>query len=316
MSNTLANIAVVIIAPFFLLGLINKTKAFWAGRQGASILQPFYDFIRLMKKSEVISETATFVFRIYPSLSLAGILVAAVLTPMINHKSILSFEGDFLAFAYFLAAARFISIVGAMDTGSSFEGMGASREAFFASIIESAFFITIGSAAALAGKFSFSDILGNLTSYYYDGVSMRFDSVMFLALVISSAAFFLMLLAEGCRVPVDDPNTHLELTMIHEVMILDNSGVDLGLLLYGAALKMVLFASLIINLLTPKFGVVWHSALVFSAFLIIIAFIIGTIESLIARLRMNLVPQFLLFSMSLSLIVFMISLISIFGGMR
>ena len=139
------NIAFLLIFPFLFIGLINKTKAFWAGRKGASVLQPFYDFLKLLSKGEVISSPSSFIFIITPSLMFASIIFAGLLVPIFSHKAILSFGGSFILFAYIMALGKFFSLIGAMDTGSSFEGMGASREASFSTLVEPAFFIIISS---------------------------------------------------------------------------------------------------------------------------------------------------------------------------
>lgn len=307
MAHTIAGAVFYIMFPLIFLGIINKTKAVWAGRQGASILQPMWDFVRLMKKGEVISTTTTFLFRIAPSVILSSTILAALLTPAIGHKSLISFEGDFILFAYLLALGRFFALSSAMDTGSSFEGMGASREATFAALIEPAFFITLGSLAAITGHYSFASILVLLD---------RGGALSILLAVLSVASLFIILLAEGCRVPVDDPNTHLELTMIHEVMILDNSGPDLGMIIYGSALKMVLWCCLIAQIILPAGMTLIASAAGLLAIVFLLAVFIGCIESLTARLRMTHVPQFLFFASSLSMVMMALVLLVLYGGLK
>lgn len=306
------NILILLFIPILLIGIINKTKAVWAGRKGASILQPYYDFFKLLRKSQVISTSTSYIFQIAPAINLAAVIIAALTIPIINHQSIISFKGDFIVFAYLLALGRFFSLISAMDTGSSFEGMGASREASFAAIIEPSFFVILGSAAALTGHTSFSEIFKHI-SYYNPESIVRFSPLILLCNITCAIAFFIMILTEGCRVPVDDPNTHLELTMIHEVMILDNSGPDFALILYASAIKMFVFACIVVNFLLPPNLTLLFSIILFVISLFVIFIIIGFIESLMARLRMNLVPQFLLFSLSLSLIVFSITLLKLYG---
>jgi formate hydrogenlyase subunit 4 len=213
------NILIILFFPFIFLGIINKVKALWAGRIGPSIIQPFYDFIKLLKKGEVISATTTFIFKLAPSIILMSIFFAALVVPMASHKSIVSFNGDFIVFAYILALGKFFSITSALDTGSSFEGMGASREATISTLVEPAFFIILSTFSLVSGKLSFAGIFSYL----------NYNNLIYtLVIVLCVITFFIMMITESCRVPIDDPNTHLELTMIHEVMILDNSGVDLG----------------------------------------------------------------------------------------
>ena len=155
MLEIILNIIFLIIFPFLFIGIINKTKAFWAGRKGAPILQPFYDFIKLLKKGEVISSTTSFVFAVAPSLMFASVVFAGLLTPIFNHMAIISFQGSFVLFAYIMATGKFFSLIAAMDTGSSFEGMGASREASFSTLVEPAFFIIIASIMAMSGNYIF-----------------------------------------------------------------------------------------------------------------------------------------------------------------
>jgi len=303
MLEIFLNIIILLITPFLFTGVINKTKALWAGRKGASIFQPFYDFIKLLKKGEVISTTTSFIFNITPSLTLASVIFAGLLVPIINHKAILSFEGSFVLFAYILALGKFFSLTGAMDTGSSFEGMGASREASFSTLVEPAFFIIIGSIIALSGNFTLQSL---------SLILQKSDSLGYLIIALSVIALFIMMLIEGCRIPVDDPNTHLELTMIHEVMILDNSGPDLALILYGSGIKMIIFASLIANLIIPaNFGLL-YSILLFLGTLFFIAIIIGSIESSFARLRMTHVFEFVFVMSSISLIILALTMLSVY----
>ena len=154
MLVNLLNILILLIFPFLFVGIINKIKAFWAGRKGASIFQPFFDFVRLIKKDIIISNVTTGVFGIAPTVTFVSIIFAGLLVPIISGNSIISFEGSFVLFAYILALGKFFNLIGAMDTGSSFEGMGASREANFSIIIEPAFFIIVASIIALTGNYS------------------------------------------------------------------------------------------------------------------------------------------------------------------
>jgi len=304
MMEIIINIALLFILPFLFLGLINRVKSIWAGRRGPSIIQPFRDFMRLMKKGEVISTTASFVFRIAPSVNFAAVIAAGLIVPMAGGKSIISFEADFILFAYLLAAGKFLTVAGAMDTGSAFEGMGASREVTFSALVEPAFFVIIASLSLISGGLSFDKIFSVAHN----------ASVAYLVLPLGVIALFIMLLTEGCRVPVDDPNTHLELTMIHEVMVLDNSGPDMGFIVYAAAMKMVVIGSIIANLIIPEGLPLWASAGLFIAVEAALAVIIGTIESVMARLRMTHVPQFLLFMTAISVVIVSTVVLFISGG--
>lgn len=299
----LSNIIAVMFLPFLMTGIIRKTKAFWGGRYGASVFQPLYDFIKLIKKDFVISNTASAVFRLTPLISFAAVITAALFIPLISGNAIIDIPAGLIVFAYFLALGKFFSCVGAMDTGSSFEGMGTSREACFTSIVEPAFFIIMGSVMALSGNYTFeslSKIAENAGSY---GV---------LIIIFAVLALFLMVLIEGCRVPVDDPATHLELTMIHEVMILDNSGFDLALISWSAGIKMLLITSLIAKIIIPDgnpFYALYYLMIVF-----LISIIIGTVESSMARIRMSHVFEFIFIMSSFALIVMSLTAAKVFGG--
>jgi len=301
----LINLIILLTVPFIFIGIINKVKAFWAGRKGASIFQPFYDFIRLIKKGIIINNSTSIIFQIAPAVTFASIFFAGLLVPIINFQSIISFEGNFVLFAYILGLGKFFSLIGAMDTGSSFEGMGASREASFSTIVEPAFFILLASVVALTGNYTFESL---------SMILQRAGVYGLLIVILAVIALFIMLLVEGCRVPIDDPNTHLELTMIHEVMILDNSGIDLGLILYGSAMKMLIFASLIANILIPANSGILTSLLLYAGIVLLIAVIIGTIESSVARLRMSHVFEFIFVMSSLSLVVLALVATKLYGN--
>ena len=276
MAITLLNILILVLAPFLMTGVIKKTKAFWAGRKGVSIWQPLWDFLRLMKKDAVYSKTTSWVFRVSPVISFASIIFAAMFVPLATGQAVINIPFGFIIFAYILAFGKFFSLISALDTGSSFEGMGASREACFSTLVEPAFFILMGSLAAVA--------------------------------------LFIMLLIEGCRVPVDDPTTHLELTMIHEVMILDNSGADLGMITWGAAIKMFLFEALIANLIIPMdLGVLW-TIVAFLAIVFLLSVLIGTIESSIARFRMTHVFEFVFIMTLVALLILALVTYRIYGN--
>jgi len=303
----LINIAVILVFPFLFIGIINKTKSFWSGRKGASFFQPYYDFIKLMRKGEVISKVTTPVFFLFPVISLSSVIFAGLLLPLIDHRAVISFEGSFILFAYILALGKFVSVIGALDTGSSFEGMGAAREAFFTSIPEPALFILLGSISIFGETSSFENLFG----LYHTG-----SELSLLIVILTVIILFIILLVEGSRIPIDDPTTHLELTMIHEVMVLDNSGPSLALTQYGAAMKILVLSSFIINIIIPySAGPVLHSAY-YTAGFIVSAFTIGTLEMLVARFRIVRVPDFIFTIVGMSLIVMFIILLYYYGGRR
>lgn len=302
---TLFNILVLLLASFFVIGIIKKTKAFWAGRKGVSIFQPLYDFIRLFKKDQVISLTTSWVFRFAPIVIFATTIFAGLFVPMLCGNSIINIEGAFVIFSYILGLGKFFALISAMDTGSSFEGMGASREACFTTIVEPAFFIMLASIIALTGNYSFKSLSMILSSSGTFGILIAFLAVL---------ALFVMLLTECSRVPVDDPTTHLELTMIHEVMILDNSGQDLAVITWAAGIKMVVLEALIANFIIPSNLGVGLSAVLFLVLIGLIAVIIGTLESAIARLRMSHVFEFIFSMSSFALIILSLVAIKIYGS--
>ncbi len=299
-------ICFLFIAPFLFLGIINRVKAIWAGRKGSPLLQPLYDFIRLLKKGEVISKTTSFVFQIAPTFNIASVIFAFLLIPVPSLGATLSFDGDFVLFTYILGLSKFLTVVAALDTGSSFEGMGASREVTFSTIVEPAFFILIGTLALLTGQTSFASIFTLLNSS--GGYTVLIE-------ILFTASLFIMILTEGSRVPVDDPNTHLELTMIHEVMVLDNSGPDLAFILYSSGMKMVLLSVLAANLLIPGNIQPVLAIILLVGIVVLFALLIGLIESLIARARMSHVPQFIFLMTALSLIAFAVVIYYLRGRM-
>lgn len=286
----LLNILIILLVPFFMLGVIKKTKAFWAGRKGVSVFQPYWDFFRLMKKDAVYSKTTSWVFRFAPIIGLAAVVFASLFVPLVQGQAIINLQFSFIIFAYILGLGKFFALLGALDTGSSFEGMGASREACFSTIVEPAFFIAIASIAALSQNYTFESF-----KYILDGAGVY----GYLIIALAAITLFIMLLIEACRVPVDDPTTHLELTMIHEVMILDNSGVDLGLITWASAIKLFLFEALIANLVLPIGQSLPLSIICFLGITFLVSVLIGTVESAIARFRMTHVFEFI-FIMSLT----------------
>lgn len=305
MLLTIINILILLIAPFFVMGIIKKTKAFWSGRKGVSLLQPFFDFIKLLKKDAVYSSTTSWVFKLAPLISFATIIFASLFVPLTNGQAIINFPFAFIIFAYILGLGKFFSILSAMDTGSSFEGMGASREANFSTIVEPAFFITLASIGALSHTFSFASFKNILSNAGVYG---------FLIIALTAFTLFVMLLIENCRVPMDDPTTHLELTMIHEVMILDNSGVDLAFISWASAIKLFLFEALIVNLILPINLGDFGATILFLAAIVLLSIIIGTFESCIARFRMTHIFEFIFIMSLMALLILALTTYKIYGN--
>jgi formate hydrogenlyase subunit 4 len=280
------HVGLLLVMPPLLLGVINKTKGWFAGRLGPPLLQPYRDVWKLLRKGAVYSRATTWLFRAGPIVSLAAVLCAGLVVPLAGATSPLGFPGDVVVFAYLLGLARFFTIVAALDTGSSFEGMGASREAAFSALAEPALFLSLAILCVPAGSATFADAFGQLP-----WTTWGFDHPTYLAAALS---LFAVLLAENSRIPVDDPNTHLELTMVHEVMVLDHGGPDLGLILYGSAVKLFVIGGLLAHVLLPisaRGG--WQGIALFCGGEIALAVLVGVVESVMARLRLPRVPQFL-----------------------
>ena len=288
------SLVLMVVTSLFFMGIVIRTKSITSGRKGPGIFQPMKDVIRLWKKGAVFSRTTSFIFQIAPSIYFASIIMAILVIPFGQYKGIVSFDGDFVFFAYVLALGKFFSIIGALDTGSSFEGMGASREALYSMLAEPAFFILMGSFALYTGH----------TSFYEIFTSLHFGSYISYALGIL-ATFVLIMIAmiENSRMPVDDPKTHLELTMVHEVMILDNSGFDLGLIFFGTNLKFAMYGALIANFFTGSFSIL-ISILIFLVVQILFAIMVGILESFSARFRMGNNAQFIFTLTSISILIF------------
>ncbi len=306
MIKIILTLAVLSLAPMF-VGVINKVKAIWAGRHAASIFQPYYDLLKLFRKGEVISTTTSFVFEIAPSINLAAVIFALLFTPFPYIGAVLKFDSDFVIFAYSLGLAKFFLVIASLDTGSSFEGMGANREVTFSTIVETAFFVLLGTLAFITNQTSFEQMFIMLNS------SANYTLLIKLLFVVS---LFIMLLAEGSRVPIDDPNTHLELTMIHEVMLLDYSGVNLAFMVFASQIKMLVIALLISNFLIPLNLPITLALLLCLVSIFLIYLCVGLVESLIARTRISHVPQFLFLMTALALTSFAIVAFFTHGGIK
>lgn len=283
-------------------GVINKTKAFFAGRKGPRLLQLYYDMAKLLRKESVYSTTSGGLVRLSPLCNLAALFSAMLFLPYAFCNSPLSFGGDVLLFLYLLGFARVMTVLGALDTGSSFEGMGASREIQFSALAEVVFLCIVAFFIMLTGSVSLSRMLNSTgtTAWIVSGTSI----------LLTAGAIFIVMLSETCRVPFDDPETHLELTMIHEAMILDHGGPDLALIHYGAAVKLWLLATFFITALLPAGLFVGLSgALIYFAAIFATAVIIGIVESVMARFRFLKVPQMLMAALCLAVIAIVLLLI-------
>ena len=277
----------LLLAPL-LSGVINRAQAVVAGRRGPPLCQLYYDLWKLLRKGAGYSRTTSWVFRFAPCVTLAAMLLCLLLLPAPGVTAPVDCNGSMFLLIGLLALARFFTVVAALDTGSSFEGMGGSREVQFAALTEPTVLLVLAALARASGTCS----LGGM----FLGVMPKLWQAATPAVGLLAVALVIVLLVENCRIPFDDPNTHLELTMIHEVMVLDYGGPDLAFILYGAALKLWVFGALLVNLLVP-----WQlegrplagAGLLFGG-LLIVAVVVGIVESAMARLRLLKVPQLLL----------------------
>lgn len=289
------SLLLILFCSIFFTGIILRTKSITSGRKGPGILQPVQDVIKLFKKGSIYSEATSIIFRIAPVIYFSSVIMACLVVPFGSWKGIVSFDGDFIFFASILGLGKFFNIISAMDTGSSFEGMGASREALYSMLAEPAFFILIGSFALFTGNTSFYNIFSTL----HLG-----SSITYTLGVLASFVLIMIAMIENSRMPVDDPKTHLELTMIHEVMILDNSGFDLGLILTTGYLKFAMYGAIIAGFFIGGLPLVWAIPL-FLLIQVLFAIVVGLIESFMARFRMSHNPQFILALSSVSFLIFL-----------
>lgn len=303
----------IALAPL-LSGVINRVKAKFAGRRGKPYLQLYHDLAKLLRKDAVYPTTSSTVFRLGPVVNLAAVLAALLFVPLGNVPALSRFTGDFFLAAYLLAMGRFATILAAMDTGSAFEGMGASREATFSALAEPVLLIGFVSLGMTVKSFSLTPMLAPFSPAAWE----QYWPV----LILLAAAFFIVLLVENSRIPVDDPNTHLELTMIHEVMILDHGGVDLALIEFASALKLWFFCAVVVGVTMPDVSLFIADAPVYGAALscksaslgftlagiFLTAALVGVTESITARLRLIRVPQLLALAAALAALACLFSL--------
>lgn len=268
----------LLVAPL-LPGIINKVKAWVAGRRGPPVLQLYFDLARLWKKGVVMSTLASPAFLILPAIGWVALLGAAMLVPLGPAGASLGFRGDVLLMLYLLAMGRFCTAWAAMEAGSAFEGMGAVREVSYAVLAEATMVAAVLSLCVQTGSVSLVTMLAPSAGA---------------GAVLLGVGLFIVLLAENCRVPFDDPNTHLELTMIHEAMMLDHSGPPLAAILHGASMKLLLFALLLTQAVLPMGDLQPFAAgLVLAIGVLAVTVVVGLVESLMARLAFRRVPLLL-----------------------
>lgn len=281
--EVLGNVLVLVVMPFLLTGIINRVKSLWAGRKGPPLFQPAWDVLRLLRKTSVYSVTTTPLFRIAPWVLLITSLASALVVPLLGSGALVSFGFDFVVLAYAWALGRVAVMLAALDTGSSFEGMGAAREATFSTLVEPALFLVLGALC-----------LFSRTHSLHQALALRVvDGASAVAWAAALVCLLVVLQTETARMPVDDPTTHLELTMVHEVMVLDHAGPELAAIQVANAVKLLVGASMIATLLSPLAGAGTAASAALTLGLSVgVAVLVGTVESLMARLKLRAVPQY------------------------
>ncbi|MBQ8367269.1 MAG: NADH-quinone oxidoreductase subunit H [Alistipes sp.] len=288
----LLNTLLMIVVALTITGVINRTRAVLAGRKGIRFFQHIYNVQLQLRKGAVYSTTTTTLFRIAPCVYLGAAIVAFLFIPIADLEPLLSFHGDIILVAYLLALARVAIVLAAMDTGSSFEGMGAAREALYGALVEPALMMAMATLALFCGYSSFADIFST---------AQELDMNLTVVLLLVAYVFVVILFIEAGRVPVDDPRTHLELTMIHEVMCLDYSGVDMAMIHIAGWLKNAIFAVIAANAVSVAISFHWQ----FTVPLAILGagLSIGIVESLRARNKLSRNTTFILTIVAMSALV-------------
>lgn len=296
----LSPLCALLLAPL-IVGVVNRTKAFVAGRRGPPLMQPYRDIAKSLRRGAVYGEVTSVLVRLGPVVNIGTLVAALLLVPFAGVPAAIAFPGDIIVLVGLLALGRFATVLAALDTGSSFEGMGASREMHFAALAEPALLLALATLARATDAISLSAI--------YGGVSIAAWAQALPTLALVAMTLLILELVENSRMPVDDPTTHLELTMIHEVMVLDHSGPDLALIQYGAALKLWLLGSLFVGLMPLHGGAVWLDGGVALLGMAGLAIAVGIVESAMARYRLVHVPQFIVGAATLSAVGFIVLLV-------
>ncbi len=297
-------ITMIMLAPL-VGGIIKKVKALSQKRKGPPVFQLYFDLYKLFSKDVVVSETASWIFKATPYITFTVILLAALFIPVSSQLKPVGFLGDIILAVYLLALGRFFMVLAGMDTGSTFGGMGSSREMMLATLIEPSLLVSLFTIGLVAGSTSIHQMIQNSI---INGMNI-FRPVY----LLTFAALFIILIVETARVPVDDPATHLELTMIHEAMLLEYSGRYLALMEWGTAVKELILITLLANLFIPLDGL-FHISQPVLAFLIslglyivkviFIALIIALVEIKTVKLRLFSLPNLAALSFILSLLGF------------
>jgi len=295
MKYSILNFVIGLACAPFMIGIINRTKAKFAGRKGEPLLQTYFDMFKLLRKGTVYSKTTTWIFRIAPSIGLSSVIIALAIIPLHGNQSLIHFPGDLFLLIYILGLMVFFTVLAALDTGSSFEGMGGSREVLFSFLAEPALIAGLCVFTKTTGFISLSDSLPNTVIFQPEIILVVF-------------ALFIVFLCENARIPIDDPNTHLELTMIHEVMVLDYSGPDFAFVTYSSSIKMWVLGMIIIESILPlnSSSAWWYNTSLSLTGMAMLSVTVGIVESIMARLRLISVPKLLIAADSLSILAFIL----------
>ncbi|MEO1816001.1 MAG: NADH-quinone oxidoreductase subunit H [Acetobacterium sp.] len=302
----------VILAAPLVNGIIKKIKALTQKRTGAPLLQMYYDLFKLFKKTSVVSDVSSWIFRVTPYIVLATALAAALIVPVTTQIKPAWNNGDVILLVYVLALGRFFMMLAALDTGSTFGGMGASREAMISALIEPSILVSLITVALIAKSTAVYAMMTFMQTVHSPLIHPVY-LLIFFALVI-------VIMAETARIPVDDPATHLELTMVHEAMLLEYSGRSLALMELGAAIKQLVFITLLVNLFLPHDQLIGSSGvtaiaislLLYLAKVVMAAVLIGIVEVNTVKLRLFSIPNLAALSFILSFIGFL--QFFVFGG--
>jgi len=282
---------VLLLAPLF-TGFVRKVKARLLRRQGPSVLQPYRDLLRLLRKEVVLAENASWLFRVTPYITFAAIWVAAALVPTFATGLLFNWTADLIAIVALLGSARFFLALAGMDVGTAFGGIGSSREVMIAALAEPAMLLMVFCVALIAGSTQLTTVATFMAS---DEVGLR------VSLGMALIALIMVALAENGRIPIDNPATHLELTMVHEAMVLEYSGRHLAMIEFGAFLKLLLYTSLIASVFFPwqisisGAGIAAYllSAAAYLLKLAIAGILLALFETATAKMRVFRVPEFL-----------------------
>ncbi len=303
---------IIALAPL-LSGIMKKVKAFFQIRKGPGVLQPYYDILKLLQKDSVVSTNVSWIFHAAPIVSFVAVLAAGLLIPIYITQLSLGFAGDLIAVIYLFALARFFTALASLDAGSSFGGMGGSREMFIASLVEPALMLSIFAVALNVGSTNLGFISQTVSGLGFDAMSPY--------QILAFVALFIIAIAETGRIPVDNPATHLELTMIHEAMILEYSGKQLAIVELGAMIKQLLIFSLLANIFFP-WGIATEvpgaltmvlAILVFVLKIMIIGIAMAVVETSTAKWRLFRLPELMSISLMLSFLA-IVAVIIVKGG--